>query len=248
MSTRVDSPATPQLGRAAGGRAPLWRQTWVVLTKDLLLEWRRRARLGTVLVFAFTILLLFSFALGPDTRILGQATGGLLVLTLLLSSVLTLSESFRVEQESRAIEGLLMLPTHAVALFYGKALANALFLIGLGPLVMTAALVLYAVEGGLGEAHRLLAVWALAAAGLAAPGTLYAGMTSRLRSQDVLLPLLLFPLQVPVLLATVKALSLILNGDPMEQLRSWATLLVAFDVIYWSLCGALAPQVLGDGG
>lgn len=247
MSTRVDSRAPTTVAQTAG-RASLVRQTWVVLSKDLLLEWRRRARLGTVLVFSFTILLLFSFALGPDTRILGRATGGLLVLTLLLSSILTLSESFRIEQESRAIEGLLLLPTHPVALFYGKALANGLFLIGLGPLVMPAALVLYSVEGALGDAHLLLGVWALAAAGLAAPGTLYAGMTSRLRSQDVLLPLLLFPLQVPVLLATVKALSLLLNGDPMQQLSSWTTLLIAFDVIYWSLCGVLAAHVLEDGG
>ena len=87
----------------------------------------------------------------------------------------------------------------------------------------------------------------LAAAGLAAPGTLYAAMTSRLRSQDVLLPLLLFPLVVPVLLAGVKAMDLVLTGDPMRQLTSWVSLLVAFDVIYWSLCGLLFTYALEEG-
>ena len=84
------------------------------------------------------------------------------------------------------------------------------------------------------------------AAGLSAPGTLYAAMTSRIRSQDVLLPLLLFPLVVPVLMATVKAAALILTGDPMEQIRSWVLLLVGFDVIYWSLCGILFPHAIEE--
>jgi heme exporter protein B len=93
----------------------------------------------------------------------------------------------------------------------------------------------------------LLGLWAIAAAGLSAPGTLYAAMTSRLQSQDVLLPLLLFPLVVPVLLGTVKAVALILTGDPMEQIRSWTILLVSFAVIYWSICGLLFPHAIEEG-
>ena len=88
---------------------------------------------------------------------------------------------------------------------------------------------------------RLLGIWLLASAGLSAPGTLYAAMTSRLRSQDVVLPILLFPLVVPVLLGSVKAMGLVLTGDPMGQTGSWILLLLGFDVIYWSLCGALFP-------
>jgi heme exporter protein B len=72
-------------------------------------------------------------------------------------------------------------------------------------------------------------------------------MTSRLQSQDVLLPLLLFPLVVPVLLGAVKAISLILTGDPMEQIRSWTILLVSFAVIYWSICGLLFPHAIEEG-
>jgi heme exporter protein B len=107
--------------------------------------------------------------------------------------------------------------------------------------------VLYSASlGPLGLA-KVLGLWGLAAAGLSAPGTLYAAMTSRLKGQDVLLPLLLFPLVVPVLMATVKAMSLVLGGDPMEQLPSWVTLLVAFDLIYLLLCGVLFPYVNEEG-
>ena len=76
---------------------------------------------------------------------------------------------------------------------------------------------------------------------------LYAAMTSRLRSQDVVLPVLLFPLVVPVLLGSVKAMALVLGGDPMGQIRSWTLLLLGFDVIYWSLCGVLFPYVIEEG-
>jgi heme exporter protein B len=215
------------------------RQTVTVMGKDLLLEWRGRSRLVSVLLFGVVTLLLFSFAVGPDSLALRTSAAGFLVLALLLSSTLALSESFRLEQDQRALEGLLLLPVEPAALFYGKAMANTLFLVLLGPVLTPVALILYATDLDPLAVTRLLGIWALAGAGLSAPGTLYAAMTSRLRSQDVLLPLLLFPLVVPVLLGSVKAMALILSGDPLEQIRSWTLLLLAFDVIYWSLCGVL---------
>ena len=225
----------------------LLAQAFTVVRKDLLLEWRGRSRIISVLLFGVVTLLLFSFAVGPDSIALRASAAGFLVLALLLSSTLGLSESFRLEQEQRAVEGLLLLPVDPVALFYGKASSNALFLVLLAPILTPVALVLYAVEIEPIRFLVLLGLWAVAAAGLSAPGTLYAAMTSRLQSQDVLLPLLLFPLVVPVLLGTVKAIALILTGDPMEQIRSWTILLVSFAVIYWSICGLLFPHAIEEG-
>lgn len=225
----------------------LVRQALVLVRKDLLLEWRGRARFLSVLLFGVVTLLLFSFAVGPDSAALRAAAAGFLVLALLLSSTLGLSESFRLEQEERALEGLVLLPVDPVALFYGKAIGNTLFLFLLAPIFTPVALVLYSVELGVIKIVTLVGLWALAAAGLSAPGTLYAAMTSRLRSQDVLLPLLLFPLVVPVLMGSVKAMALVLGGDPLEQLRSWTILLVGFAVIYWSLCGLLFPYAIEEG-
>lgn len=225
----------------------LLTQTLTVVRKDLLLEWRGRSRIISVLLFGVVTLLLFSFAVGPDSTALRASAAGFLVLALLLSSTLGLSESFRLEQEQRAVEGLLLLPVDPVALYYGKAISNTLFLVLLAPILTPVALVLYAVEIEPIRLLVLLGLWAIAAAGLSAPGTLYAAMTSRLQSQDVLLPLLLFPLVVPVLLGAVKAISLILTGDPMEQIRSWTVLLVSFAVIYWSICGLLFPHAIEEG-
>jgi heme exporter protein B len=86
----------------------------------------------------------------------------------------------------------------------------------------------------------------LGTAGLSAPGTLYGAMTAQLKAKQTLLPLLLFPLIVPALLASVKATSLVIQGDPMNQSRSWIILLAAFDLIYWSLCGLLYGRVIED--
>jgi heme exporter protein B len=214
------------------------------LRKDLLLQWRTRAQIVAIFLFGATSLLLFSFAVGPNAEALRQFSAGFLWLGLMLSSTLTLAESFQSETEQRALEGLLLLPTPARALYYGKAIANWLQLTLLGVALVPVMVVLY--DAGTTRLLGLLGVIALGAAGLSAPGTLYAAMTSQARAKQTLLPLLLFPLVVPVLLSAVKATSLLILGDPMGQSRAWTLLLLAFDVIHWSLGGLLFDRVVED--
>jgi len=214
------------------------------LRKEFLLQWKTRAQAVAVFVFGATALLLFSFAIGPNAAALRQHAAGFLWLALLLSSTLTLSESFQEEMENRALEGLLLLPASPRALYYGKAIANAVQLILVGIVLVPVMTVLY--DAGTDRLVTLLLIIILGAAGLAAPGTLYAAMTSQIRARQMLLPLLLFPLIVPVLLAAVKATSLLILGDPMEQSRAWLLLLAAFDGIYWSLCGLLFEKVVEE--
>lgn len=214
------------------------------LRKELLLQWRSRSQLMAVFVFGATALLLFSFAIGPNAAALRMFSAGFLWLGLLLSSTLTLAESFHAEMENRALEGLLLLPASPRALYYGKAVANWIQLMLLGIALVPVMVVLY--DAGTTELLTLLIAIVLGTAGLSAPGTLYAAMTAQVRAKQTLLPLLLFPLIVPALLASVKATSLAILGDPMNDLRKWLTLLGAFDLIYWSLCGLLYPKVIEE--
>jgi heme exporter protein B len=214
------------------------------LRKELLLQWRTRGQFMAVFVFGATSLLLFSFAIGPDASALRTFSAGFLWLGLLLSSTLTLAESFHAEMENRALEGLLLLPTDSRALYYAKAIANWLQLAILGVALVPVMVVLY--DAGTTRLLTLLLVILLGSAGLSAPGTLYAAMTAQVKAKQTLLPLLLFPLIVPVLLASVKATSLMILGDPMEQARPWIVLLISFDLIYWSLCGLLYGRVIED--
>jgi heme exporter protein B len=197
-----------------------------------------------VFVFGAASLLLFSFAIGPNAQALRTFSGGFIWLAMLLSSTLTLSESFQSEMENRALEGLLLLPSRSYALYYGKALANMLQLTLVGIALVPVMVILY--DAGTTRLFSLLGIIVLGAAGLSAPGTLYAAMTAQIRAKQTLLPLLLFPLIVPALLASVKATSLVILGDPMGQATAWIILLASFDVIYWSLCGLLYGRVVED--
>ncbi|HVR42026.1 MAG TPA: heme exporter protein CcmB [Thermoanaerobaculia bacterium] len=219
-------------------------QLAAALRKEMLLQWRTRSRIAAVFLFGATALLLFSFSIGPSSEALRLYAPGFLWLGLLLSSTLALSESFHDEMEQRALEGLLLLPASDRSIYYGKAIANALQLTILGVALIPVMVVLY--DAGTTRIAPLVGVIVLGSAGLAAPGTLYTAMTSQVRAQQTLLPLLLFPLVVPVLLASVKASSLFILGDPMGQARSWITLLVAFNAIYWSLCGLLFGRVVEE--
>lgn len=214
------------------------------LRKELLLQWKTRVQFMAVFVFGATSLLLFSFAVGPNAEALRLYASGFLWLGLLLSSTLTLAESYHAEMEHRALEGLLLLPADPRAIYYGKAIANWLQLAVLGVALVPIMVVLY--DAGTTRVGALVGVILLGTAGLSAPGTLYAAMTSQAKAKQTLLPLLLFPLIVPALLASVKATSLAILGDPMGQMTSWISLLAAFDAIYWSLCGVLFGRVVEE--
>jgi heme exporter protein B len=198
-----------------------------------------------VLFFAVMTLLLFSFAAEPDPESMRRHAAGYLWLALLLSSILALGESFRSEVEDDALEGLRLLPVDPRALFYGKALSNTIFLLVLAIVLLPLAMGLYAVEVQ-GSLAQLAGFIVLGSAGLAAPGSLYSAMTSRARGQDVLLPLLLFPLVVPVLIACVKGTGLCFSGDAMGQSGSLLSVVAAFDLIYWSVCGLLFGRVIDE--
>lgn len=219
-------------------------QLLTAIRKDLLLTWSSRFQAVAVLVFGATALLLFSFAIGPDAVALRQHASGFIWVALLLSSTLSLGESFRAEMEQKALQGMLLLPVSPRALFYGKAIANWIQLALVGFSLVPVMVVLY--DAGTSRTPELLGLILLGAAALAAPGTLYAGMSVQVRAQQVLLPLLLLPLVVPVLLAAVKATSLLVLGDPMGQLGSWTKLLVAFNCIYWPLCGLFFGHVIEE--
>jgi len=221
------------------------RTLLALVRKDLLVGWRGRARLVGLSTYAVALLLLFSFALGPDTVTLHEHAPAYAWVALLSASTLLLAQSFLQEVEGGALEGLLLLPVSPVAMFYAKALANLLLLLVLALVLLPVSVVLFDLRPA-GSPLALAGVLALGGAGLVAPGTLYAALTARVKSQQVLLPVLLFPLVVPPLLAAVKATALLLAGDPMGQVGAWVGLLAAFDVIYWSLCGILFGRVLEE--
>lgn len=217
----------------------------IVLRKDLLIEWRTRARLNALIFFALATLLMFNFALGPDTVLMRAHAAGYLWLAILFSSVLSLGESFRIESENLSLDGIKLAPADARAIFLGKALGNTVMLLLLSLVLLPATVALFDITITLGL-PMLIGILLIGSLAISAPGTIYAAIASNARARDVLLPLLLFPILIPALLACVKASTLVLQGDPMNQLGSWLRLLAAFVVIYWSIGFVLFPRVIED--
>jgi len=221
------------------------RQTLAVLRKELLVEWRDRSRISGLFFFAMAIVLLVAFA-SPSEAILARQAGGILWIGLLLASTRSLDQSFATEMEHGALEGLLLWPVDSRSIFYGKALANTLILLCVALAIVPLLFGMYGAQMR-GSPTLLLAFLVMGCAALGAPGTLFGGIVAQARGSSVLLPLLLFPLVVPAVLAAAKGTTVVMEGDPMGQGGSWLALLVAFNALHWSLSGLFFGRVLEDG-
>ncbi len=202
-----------------------------VAWKDLAIERRSKASVNAVLFFAALTLLLFGFALGADTEALKSASAGMLWLTVLFSGVLVFNRSYETELDGGALEVLLLYPGERWSIFAGKLIANLAFVLTVEIVTLPVAVVLYHMPIA-NAPWGVAGVMLLGTIGFVTLGTFYAAMASRLRSREVLLPLLLFPMLVPVLIAAVQATQAMLLGDAMGDSTTWVRLLVVFNVIF----------------
>lgn len=208
-----------------------WRRVRAIARKDVTTELRAKAGFNSVASLGVTILVLLGLALGPDAEALRNAAVGAVWLALLFSGVLAFNRSFQVELESGALEPLLQYPGPRWTIFAGKLLGNLIFLTLMVAIVVTAGIVLFGVRIPAAW-PSLLGVLALGIVGLVVLGTFYASMASRSRAREVLLPLLLFPMLVPVLLAATTASKALLGADVMHEAGAWIRLLIAYDLVF----------------
>ena len=207
------------------------RRAAVVVWKDLLVERRSKETLNALLFFSLLLLFVFQFALGPDRERLAGVLPGVLWLGFILSALLALGRTFLLEREHDCWEGLLLAPGDKSAIYLGKLFANLALMAVVETLVLALFVIFFDID--LARAFPgLPLVVALGTLGLGAVGTLFAAMTAHVRAREVLFPVLLLPVQIPVLLATVKATEALLLGEPLGAVAHWVKLLVAADVIY----------------
>jgi heme exporter protein B len=212
---------------------PAWRAylrtVQAVVWKDLAAEWRSRELLGAMLVFSLLVILIFNFALELDARERQTVTSGVLWSTFAFAGTLGLNRSLASERDRGCLDGLLLAPVDRTALFFGKALGNLAFML----LVVAIILPIYSLLYNVNLFHPgLLVVILLASVGYVVVGTLLATMSVHARTRDMLLPILLFPVVLPVLVAAVKATSGFLQAVPFDEIRLWLNMLVAYDLIF----------------
>ena len=211
-----------------GGVAFL-RAAGAVVWKDLAAELRSRELIGAMLVFALLVILIFNFALELDVRTRSTITSGVLWVTFAFAGTIGLNRSMAVEKDRGCLDGLLLAPVDRVAIYFGKVAANLTFLGIVAAVVLPVYSVLYNVNLFV---PGLLGVIVLGSIGYVAVGTLLAAMAVQARTRDVLLPILLFPVVLPVLIPAVRASTGFLQGIPLEEIEIWIRLLIVYDVVF----------------
>ena len=201
--------------------------TW----KDISAELRSRELLTAMLVFSLLVILIFNFALDLDPAMRKQSTitAGVLWVIFTFAGTLGLNRSMATEKDRGCMDGLLLAPVDRSAIYFGKALSNLVFMLLVEIIVLPVYSLLYNIN--LFEPGLLLVVL-LGSIGYVAVGTLLSAMAVQARTRDVLLPILLFPVVLPVVLAAVKASTGFLDDLPMSEISPWLNLLVVYDIIF----------------
>jgi heme exporter protein B len=203
-----------------------------IIRKDLAAEWRSRELFTAMLVFALLVILIFNFALELDARARTSVTSGVLWVTFAFAGTLGLNRSMAIEKDRGCLDGLLLAPVDRAAIYFGKAIGNLIFMSIVELIVLPIYSLLY--NTNLFQ-PGLLMVILLGSIGYVAVGTLLSTMAVQTRTRDILLPILLFPLVVPVLIAAVKASGGFLQGFTFSEVQNWINLLIVYDVIFIAL-------------
>lgn len=217
---------------------------WSIARKDLTLELRSKEVTVATLFFSALVLVILAFALGPDEATLQRASAGVLWVALAFAGVISAAQSYQSELDENAFEQLLLYPIPRATIFLGKLLANWLFLALLGVLLLPVSAAVFG--AALGNLPWLLLTVALGTLGFSLIATFYAALTANMRARESLLPVLIFPVIVPVILASVRASAeVMLVGNAPESL-SWVQLLAGFDLVYFVVCSAIFPFVVEE--
>ncbi len=207
---------------------PFLRAMGAVVWKDLAAEWRSREMVSAMLVFALIVIFIFNFALQLNPQLRADLTAGIVWVTLSFAGTLGLNRSMAVEKDRGCLDGLLLAPVDRTAIYFGKTVANLFFMLIVAVIITPIYSILYNVNlfnAGLWMVI-LLGAW-----GYVAVGTLLASMAVQARTRDILLPILLFPVAIPLLLSAVQASSGFLSAASWQEIAPALNILVAYDVI-----------------
>jgi heme exporter protein B len=213
----------------AAASPSFYKAMMAVVWKDLTAEIRSREVFSAMLVFALLVVLIFNFALDLEAGTRASITSGVLWVTFTFAGTLGLNRSMAQEKDRGCMDGLLMAPVDRSAIYMGKVIGNLVFMFAVEIVVIPVFSVLYNVNLiNLG----LILVVLLGSVGYIAVGTLLASMAVQTRTRDMLLPILLFPVVIPLIVAAVKASAGFIQSLPMTEISPWLNLLIVYDVVF----------------
>ncbi len=206
------------------------RKVMAIVGKDVAAEIRTKEMSSSMFVFSLLIIFIFNFAFDLRAENLQTLAPGVLWVAIVFAGMLGLSRSFILERDQGVIDGLLLAPVDRSAIYFGKMIGNVLFIGLVEIIILPIFIILFNQPAAV--LPVLVGVVILGTIGFASVGTLFSAMAVHTRAREVLLPIMLFPVIVPVMLSAVRLTSGILDQVPFEDVSHWLALLVAFDVIF----------------
>jgi|TARA_B100002003_G_scaffold176158_1_gene164060 heme exporter protein B len=209
------------------------RPVWVLVWKDILLELRSRDLIISVFVFGLVVVVIFNFALSANAQRATLLAPGILWVAFSFAGVLAMNRAFVREREQGGLEGLLLTPVSRDAIFLGKAAASFLFMLLVEVILLPVFAALLSFSA---LSVTLLATIVLATVGFALVGTLFSAIAVQTRSREIMLPVLFFPVILPVIVGAVEASKQAIGGQAVVGVGHWLPLLGAFDALFLVIC------------
>ncbi len=221
------------------------RNIIAILYKDVMIELRTKEILSAMFTFAILLLIIFNFAFSLSTELIKFAAPAILWVSFTFAGVLGLSRSFAIEKEGNSIMGLLLTPVDRSVLFFGKMIGNFIFVL-IVELIILPLFSLFFNFSFTDVLLPLLLVMALGTLGFVSVGTLFSAVALNTKLREVLLPILLFPIVIPVIVSSVKLTGSIIDGDLGLLGDSALKILISFDLIFIATCAVTFEYVLEE--
>jgi heme exporter protein B len=218
---------------------------WAIFAKDLRVEWRNRETLASMCVFGIMVVFLFNFAFEPAREESLRLLPGLLWISFAFAGVLCFNRSFAVERENACLQGMALAPVDPGLIYLGKMLANLVFL-GIAECVIVFAASLWYNFSFVPSLQWFALITFLGTVGYVAVGTTFGAIAANTRMREVMLPVLQFPIAVPVFIAGIEASTGALKGDPLSNYAGWIKLEAGFAVVFTVLSYLLFEYILEE--
>lgn len=214
----------------APGFGSYLRKILAIVGKDVASELRTKEMVSAMFVFSLLVIFIFNFAFDLRANNAQTLAPGVLWVAIAFAGMLGLSRSFILERDRGVLDGLLLAPVDRSAIYFGKLIGNVLFISVVEVVILPFFIILF--NQSAITLPGLIGIVVLGTIGFASVGTLFSAMAVHTRAREVLLPIMLFPVVVPVLLAAVNLTAATLDALPLAEVSHWLALLIAFDVIF----------------
>ncbi|MDP6335300.1 MAG: heme exporter protein CcmB [Nitrospinaceae bacterium] len=208
-----------------------FNQVAAIVWKDFITELKTRELFSSMFIFALLVIIIFVFSVNLSIVGAREIGPGVLWVAFLFAGTIGLNRSFLLEKENGCLQGLLLAPLDRTALYFGKLVSNFVFLLIMEAFMLPLFMIFFNIDL-IQHLLPLLYVILVGTLGFCAIGTLLSSLSVNLKTRDIMLPILLYPLMVPIVIGSVQMTGQVLSGEPLSDMMNWVSLTLCFDVIY----------------